>query len=146
MTPRLNTGKLLAIATAVVVSAAVVTSLWLTPPATYRAKSLDEIRARSLYTLKGNIKSYYHLHQKLPTGLDALLSAPYTMEKWHDPATHQPYEYEIISKTGYRLCATFALDSNDTSVGRSPYNSTFDSIISPYHAGRNCFEYDVVRF
>jgi hypothetical protein len=57
-----------------------------------------------------------------------------------DPQTHEPYEYERIGATRYRLCANFAFAS-------APAEATPYARIDPrlrHRAGRSCYLFSVV--
>lgn len=131
-------GKPLAIAGTTVVVAAVCVSIYLNPPATVKAHALDQQRMQGLQQIDFAVKNYYRSQKVLPDRLDAIenkdgLSAH---SNWRDPVTHQPYEYDVMGKTTYRLCAVFSTDSGKN---ENPYAVTFP----PHHKGHDCFEQDV---
>jgi hypothetical protein len=131
-------GKLLAIAGAVTAVAAVSVSIYLNPPSTVRAHSLDQQRLLSLQRIDFAVKAYYHDHQALPDRIEVLenqngLSA---QSNWSDPVTHQAYEYDVLNKTTYRLCADFSTDSGKE---ENPYAFVFRS----RHKGHDCFEQEL---
>jgi hypothetical protein len=126
-------GKPLAIAASGVAIAAVAVSIWLNPPAENRARSFDEIRAQRLSYLKFAIDSYFKEHMALPARLDQLRFHLNSMPQidWHDPATGRPFEYAVLGKNSYRLCAMFERSSAED--GNSFYGF-------PHGSGRSCFE------
>ena len=131
-------GKLLAIAGAVTAVVAVGVSIYINPPSSVRAHALDQERLQGLQRMDLAIKAFYRTHQLLPERLDAIrnnndLSAG---SNWEDPKTHQPFEYQVVSKTAYRLCADFSADSEPD---ENPYFRAFRK----HHKGRDCFEQDV---
>jgi len=133
-------GKLLAIAGAIAAVAAVCISIYLNPPSAVKAHALDQQRLQSLQQIDAVIKDYYRNHQALPDRLDVVenkngLSA---VTNWNDPVTLQPYDYDVLSKTTYRLCADFSADSDKN---ENPYVNTFRN----HHKGHDCFQQDTNR-
>jgi hypothetical protein len=131
-------GRFLAIAGAIAAVTAVCASIYLNPPSAVKARELDQNRLRSLQQIDMAIKAYYHNHQVLPDRLDAVenkdgLSA---RSDWKDPVTQRPYEYGVIGKTNYRLCADFSADSEGD---EDPYAPAFRK----HHKGHDCFQEDV---
>jgi hypothetical protein len=131
-------GKLLAIAGAVAAVIAVSVSIYLNPPSAVKAHALDQERLQGLQQMDFAIKAYYHNHQALPDRLDVAenedgLSA---RSNWRDPVTHQPYEYDVLSKTTYRLCADFSADSEKE---QNRYVMGFRK----HHKGHDCFQQEV---
>jgi hypothetical protein len=131
-------GKLLAIAGAIASVTAVSVSIYLNPPSAVKAHALDRERMQSLQQIDFTIRAYYHNHQGLPARLDLIenkngLSA---QSNWRDPVTHLPYEYEVMSKSTYRLCADFSADSGKD---ENPYVVAFRN----HHKGHDCFQQDV---
>ncbi|MFZ0392968.1 MAG: hypothetical protein WCF17_15920 [Terracidiphilus sp.] len=128
-------GRLLAIAGSIAAVAAVTVSIYLNPPSAVKAHALDQERLQGLQQIDFAIKAYYRSHQVLPDRLDAVenkdgLSA---LSNWRDPVTHQPYEYDVMSKTAYRLCADFSADSERE---ENPYAFAFRK----HHKGHDCFQ------
>src|SRR5580704_19332944 len=98
MNPQASAGKMLSILTALVAIAAVSTSIWLNPPSETKARSLDRERLDGLRNTAFEIERYFDDQHALPPDLKALdieRNQP-IQANWHDPATHQPIEYEII--------------------------------------------------
>jgi len=131
-------GKLLAIAGAIGAVAAVSVSIYLNPPSAVKAHALDQRRLQGLQQIDFAIKNYYHNHQALPERLEAAgnengLSA---RSDWEDPVTHLSYEYDVLGKTTYRLCADFSADSEGD---KNPYIFTFRK----HHKGHDCFQQEV---
>jgi hypothetical protein len=134
-------GKPLAITGAIAAIASVSYSIYLNPPSTVKAHSLDQQRLQSLQQIDFAIKTYYRNHQALPDRLDTVEIGNGLSERsnWRDPVTHQPYQYDIMSKTTYRLCADFSADSADSEKQERPYLGAFRS----HHKGHDCFQQDV---
>jgi hypothetical protein len=131
-------GKVLAVAGAITAVFAVSVSIYLNPPSAVKAYALDKQRLQSLQQIDFAIKAYYRNHNALPDRLDVVenrtgLSA---RSNWVDPVTHQPYEYDVLSKTTYRLCAYFSADSERED---NPYITSFRE----HHRGHDCFQQQV---
>jgi type II secretory pathway pseudopilin PulG len=131
-------GKLLAISGAIAALAAVCVSIYLNPPSEVRANTLDQQRLQGLQQIDFAIRAYYRDHHALPDRLDALDNQNGLLARpnWRDPVTHLPFEFDVVSKTTYRLCADFSADSGKL---ENPYTGTFRS----HHKGRDCFQQDV---
>ncbi len=131
-------GKLLAIAGAIAAAATVCVSIYLNPPSAVKAHSLDRERLQTLQQIDMAIRAYYHNHQVLPDRLDSIENkyGLSSRSNWKDPVTHLPYEYDVLSKSTYRLCADFSADSERD---ESPYIILFRH----HHKGRDCFQQDV---
>lgn len=131
-------GKPLAIAGAIAAIVSVSYSIYLNPPSVVKAHSLDQQRLQSLQQIDFAIKTYYRNHQALPDRLDAVENRNGLSERsnWKDPVTQQPYQYDVMSKTLYRLCADFSADSEKQ---EGPYLGAFRS----HHKGHDCFQQDV---
>jgi hypothetical protein len=131
-------GKLLAIAGAIAALAAVSVSIYLNPPSAVKAHALDQERLQGLQQIDFAIKGYYRTHQVLPDRLDVIenVNGLSALSSWKDPVTHLLYEYDVIGKTTYRLCADFSADSGKD---ESPYIVAFRK----HHKGHDCFQQDV---
>ena len=132
----MNAGKLLAICAAITATLAVATSIWLDPPAENRARALDVERSNRINALQFAVAAYFTKHQALPKDLDALSedkNPAFTQRNFRDPATEEPFGYEIVDEKNYRLCANFERPSD----GR-PLNPAFI-----HKSGRDCVEHKV---
>jgi hypothetical protein len=115
---------------AVLVVVAIVAAAFVTlgPPSRARARALDRRRADDLRSTSERLYNQYHADHR---PLDDRLKDPK-----RDPITRNPYEYQRIDATHYRLCADFELKGdpdNDISVGERWRHS----------AGRTCYQFDV---
>ena len=103
-------------------------------PATQRAKMLDATRVNDLSTIQNQIVySQWQTKGTVPANLDALKDpiSGYTLPS--DPETKASYEYKMLSKNSFELCATFK-----TEVGTTTINSiTGKQVTSPYPYGNN---------
>jgi len=99
---------------------------FLNPPSAVKAHALDQGRMRTLQQVDFEIKNYYRLHQALPDRLDVIENKDSFSESWNwsDPVTHQSYEYDVLSKTPYQLCADFCADSEREKEIILTYSST----------------------
>ena len=130
-------GTILAIAGAVAAVAAVCVSISLNPPSAVKAQALDQQRLQGMQQMDYAIKAYYRTHQALPDRIGALENnGLMDRSNWKDPVTHQPYEYGLVSKTSYQLCADFSADSE---TDDHPYGNEFRK----HRKGHDCFQVDV---
>jgi len=131
-------GKILAMGGAIAAVAAVCVSINLNPPSAVKAYALDQERLQSLQQIDFAIKTFYRNHHALPERFDAIANSNglAARSNWKDPLTHQPYEYDVVSKTTYQLCANFSADSGKD---ESPYVVAFRN----HHKGHDCFQQDV---
>ncbi len=116
---------------AVLVVVAVVAAAFVTlgPPSGARARALDRQRIDDLRSTAEQLYNKYHADHR---PLDDRLQDPK-----RDPITREPYKYERIDTTHYRLCADFELKGdpeNDIYLGSERWR---------HNAGRNCFQFDV---
>jgi hypothetical protein len=116
-------------AAAIVIVAALVVAAFLTigPPNRARAEALDRQRLRDLGDAAAEI------HEDYSAGpVPAALPHPP-----HDPVSGKAHEYQRLSNTRYRLCATFELPTPPDQPS-NPDASTF------WHhpAGRFCYTLD----
>jgi hypothetical protein len=111
-----------------VVAGAAVGFATIGPPQHVRLVELDRRRVNDLQGIESALRIDSNGHrpgfQKVPERADA---------DWpRDPGTHRPYDYRRESATAYRLCATFALPSDDA-----------DEAHWRHGAGRTCYRLDV---
>lgn len=134
-------GRSLAAAAAVVVSASIVAGLAaIESPSTKRRLRIDAQRVRDLYALASAVDCYFAERGSLPSELAVFdpeqgdpkvrRCAPSSMT---DPETGQPYEYRAVSADGFELCAVFA-EPSPASERHHPGQR-----LGPHRAGRQCF-------
>ena len=111
-------------------------------PALERRQKSDAIRQAALESIDNAVMRYHRAYRKLPNSLGELADA----QHWRfprDPTTRNPYEYELVDETAYRLCATFSQERilDDLVMEYGPYMrvSTFDE----HPAGPHCFDQEV---
>lgn len=135
MTPRVGARLLLAAAVAAVVAALIAGILAVGPPSLEREKRLDEIRVTDLAAIENLISSFAKVHKGLPQDLAALEREPGYATPPIDPESGNPYEYEVLSADGYRLCAHFSARSTPESAAYIYHPANTWS----HGAGNQCF-------
>jgi len=126
---------LVAGAVAAVVAAVIAGTVAVGPPHLERDRKLDGTRVMDLAAIERLISSFVKVHKSLPADLAALAQEPGYSVPRVDPESGRPYEYEVLSADGYRLCARFTTQSAGDRMG---------SIYSPgnmwsHSAGKQCF-------
>lgn len=131
-------GKSLAIVGAIVAIAAVCVSVYLNPPSAVKAHALDQKRLQDLQQIDSAVKAYYGNHHVLPVRLDVVESEDGLSlhSNWRDPVTHLPYEYDVMSKTTYQLCADFSADSEKEEDANY-------FAFRKHRMGRDCFQHEL---
>jgi uncharacterized protein (DUF58 family) len=128
-------GRWLLVLAAVVMAAAVIAAIRVTGgPGVQRMQRLDARRVADLARLELQIQAHAGREGALPPDLDTLArGATEAGERVSllDPEG-QPYRYEPLDARRYRLCAHFAMASNDGTVDSGP-----GSWLHP--AGDHCF-------
>lgn len=100
--------RLLAIAASVVIVAAVIAGIVLTEgPGTARAERFDQERISDLGFITNRIDEYYRINHVVPEALSHFQYEIEFEDRYSDPRTSEPYVYELLSSSRYRLCATF---------------------------------------
>jgi len=130
-----GTRLLVAAAVAAVVAALVAGIVAVGPPSLERDRKLDGIRVTDLAAIENLISSFARVHKSLPADLAALAQEPGYSIPRVDPASGKPYDYEVLSADGYRLCAHFTTQSTRDRAGNiySPGDTWF------HGAGKQCF-------
>jgi hypothetical protein len=126
-----------AIATAVVAASVIAAIVMLGGPSVQRRHKMDGVRVQNLTFIAMSVNGYFTRHKELPADLDALAKEPGYHISPLDPETGNPYGYEILSATSYRLCADFNLDSATDSP--DPYN-TYVDVSWAHGPGHQCFD------
>jgi len=113
-------------------------------PATQRLYRFDEKRMENLTGIHQEIMNIVYdgepyrtdiLPRKaVPATLEEVQAAAvYTRPEISDPETGAPYEYRVVSRTVYELCATFNFERNEA------YDVRWN-----HSAGRHCYTIDVM--
>ncbi len=111
-------------------------------PQKERMRRFDDQRISSLQNIQWEIINYWQRKQALPTKLADLNNDISGFMVSQDPQTGEPYEYNVLKKDSFQLCATFDLSSaGQAGAGREPvsvpvgYSQNWD-----HAAGRVCFD------
>jgi type II secretory pathway pseudopilin PulG len=129
-----KTGRVVAIAASAVVLAAIVAAIAVMgSPARQRLMRLDERRVDDLNRIATTIDVYRTQHGRLPASVAELGGQP-GMRIPQDPESGQPYGYEMLGATEYRLCAKFDTDTAETTDPQPWLGASW-----AHGAGRQCF-------
>jgi hypothetical protein len=109
-------------------------------PFNARLVNLDRQRVTDLTRIQQQIVQYWRDKHELPARLDNLTSAISGFKAPIDPQTHQAYEYKVLSKLAFELCATFDLAANDSANPATAYQPLWTSWNWQHPAGRYCFQ------
>jgi len=111
-------------------------------PKEQRAMRMDEQRVSDLQIIQSQIINYWQNKKELPKALVDLRDDILGFIPPEDPETYSAYEYEIVDKDNFKLCATFAkpspsIDSKalETIVSTEPFGQNWE-----HNAGRVCFD------
>ncbi|MBF0585402.1 hypothetical protein INT08_03185 [Prosthecochloris sp. N3] len=112
---RVGKGWVLGVAVSLLVAAAVVRGLFMIGPIEeQRNRRFDERRLADLQRIASSVEFYYRSYDELPESLNALERLPESRVPRLDPESGEPYTYRRISAEFYELCATFALESGES--------------------------------
>ncbi len=118
--------------------------LWvLDSPAKERQRKLDTKRVGSLRNLSLSIDHFWSDKDTLPKDLEELTAWEGRAEPRSDPDSGEIYFYEATGEAGYRLCATFALESSSPLPRRGYYSNGGPSVWH-HSAGRQCFDLEAL--
>ena len=102
-------------------------------PSEQRAARIDERRVDDLEALDVDIRAFAEKNGSLPGDLATLAHVPGRQLPLKDPESGTPYEYRVIAKNAYQLCAQF---KTDTAVsGNAEWRKQW-----AHGAGRTCFD------
>lgn len=126
---------LLAVVVSLLVVAAVVRGLVMIGPIDeQRDRKFDERRLSDIQRIAASVEFYYRDHHELPGSLAVLATLPGAKLPLADPQTGKAYGYHRLSADTYELCATFALQSGESTPLRWAHK-----------AGQACFRLNVRR-
>lgn len=122
-------------------------------PATQRAMRFDEERVGDLQTIQWQIVEYWQAKQTVPEELSSLNDPTRGVQVPVDPKTGEAYKYEKFSATGFKICATFELESVKEGFAATQYVEKpipapgIESVVRPFveqdywthGAGETCF-------
>ncbi len=113
-------------------------------PAQQRALRFDQQRINDLQNLQYQILNYWQQKRELPATQAELVNYFTGFVPPKDPRTLLPYEYIIIEKGSFKVCATFEKKGTVQSYDSMPY---VDSMAFPgkvtvwdHGIGRTCFD------
>lgn len=118
-------------------------------PKSRRLERLDERRIMDLSTIQNQVINYWQFKSKLPADLSALTDLSFGISIPNDPETNSSYEYKVMSKLKFQLCATFdttnvnSLRTKDRiakPISVSMEISPDGSLTWQHESGRVCFE------
>lgn len=140
--------KIFAIIVTLMVAAVTITGLIiLGSPLTERERRFDNQRVSDLRSISSAVDLYFTRTGHLPTTIDDLLKPDiarlYDIASTTDPETSAPYEYSVMSKTTYKLCATFthADNTKPTEMSRDLSGYFYRNNRAWEHpAGHKCFD------
>ncbi len=108
-------------------------------PFAARDQKIDSQRENDLQEIQSQIIYHWQKKNTLPVSLDELTDSISGYKAPTDPETKTPYEYTVIGKLSFELCATFSTEiPKDNGDGRYPMKN--DNYIWEHGAGRTCFE------
>lgn len=116
-------------------------------PASQRARMLDEQRINDLSSIQSQIVyTQWQNKGEVPQSLDALKDPISGYMLPTDPETKENYEYNMISKNSFELCATFKtvnlIDASNTKIARPVSYPYMDGVVNEnwqHKAERTCF-------
>jgi len=127
-----------------IVAAAIIAGFFIVgSPFEGRVRRFDERRVSDLQFLQEEITNYWMNKQKLPENLSLLRDDIRSVSIPKDPETGTEYEYKILEKTKFALCASFSRPTEtygaqtQKSVPAEPYVGIENW---EHKEGRVCFE------
>lgn len=127
-------GRWIAIVASLVVVATIVAAIAVMgSPSKQRLMRLDERRVVELGNIADQIEAWRNEHGHIPGSLAELAAAP-GVRVPQDPASGQPYGYEVLGASEYRLCAQF---DTDTAAETDP--QPWRGAVWTHGIGRQCF-------
>ncbi len=115
-------------------------------PASQRMVRFDETRVNNLSSLQGQIINYWQKKNELPQNLDQMANDILGIIIPRDPKTGVSYEYQVLGKLKFELCATFETLSSGQGIDRSkavPVAYPYPGSEMPtwhHNAERTCFQ------
>lgn len=127
----------------VIVLASIVTGfITVGSPTKQRVLRFDSQRVSDLQNIQYQVVNFWQQKEGLPTKLESLNDSLYGSVIPKDPETDITYEYKTTGPLSFELCATFALETQDTK-GRGEFGygmgggmMAYDTSVSyPYYPG-----------
>jgi hypothetical protein len=119
-------------------------SLFFIPsPQQTRNTRIDQTILGNFSSLDNAIQTFYQSKQKLPKDLNELKSNfnYITATDMKDPVTGKAYDYKIVDKKDYQLCATFQTSNKSGADNTYPNNLYIDQW--PHDAGYQCLTQNI---
>lgn len=136
---RPGVGRSLLLAAMLIVFATLATALSvMESPSKQRERRLDERRTEHLDAIADAVDAWIRTRKRVPASLAELANQPGLSLAIVDPVDATPYEYQVLSELGYRLCAGFATSTADRGPGTDPVSWHEKHWMHP--AGRYCFD------
>lgn len=142
------TRRVITIASAVVVVAAIVLALMVTgSPSSARATINDQQRISDLQNMQYQVTTFWELKQRLPASASELVDPANPMPLPVDPKSQVQYTYEKKGDKEFSLCATFETDMSTDQINMrdsystAPYGETgiSDTKVWGHGIGETCF-------
>jgi hypothetical protein len=108
-------------------------------PQDQRAARFDEQRINDLSNIQYNVISYYQHKGEVPASLEDLDDSLSYSSVPTDPQTHAEYQYQKISTTSFKLCASFGTSYMEPGNVTDSYNKGALSSVWTHDKGTVCF-------
>lgn len=107
-------------------------------PFKMRATKLDKKRIQKIENIMNEIKQFHSKNKKLPSTLQELIEKNNLIKaSVQDPYSKKIFEYKILGKRQYKICATFYYDKPKKQ--EKYYYNYFTNSEKIYKKGHNCF-------
>lgn len=137
--------KALTVGVTSAVTLAIVAGFWVTgSPWEQRKIAFDERRVSDLQRIEMVVRDYWYIEKKLPQTLEQTKElSTFYREKLVDPEDKSPYEYKVVGKNEFALCATFKTSSAET---KKRYGGGYYlEKVWEHGKGSHCFERTVIE-
>ena len=110
-------------------------------PKTAREMQYDNQRVSDLSNIQWQVVNYWQSKGKLPATLDEIQDPISNYMLPVDPQSGEGkvYEYKVIGKQAFELCATFSQKGNQSDAMSAPITKNSANYIWAHEAGRVCF-------
>lgn len=105
-----------------------------------RGKRFDEQRVSDISTLSYSIENYYRQKNRLPQTLSEIPKDSLYGKDIKDPESNQPYGYQVLNNTNYKLCADFSTDSSKSKRPQDIYSLYGSNAKFQHPQGNYCFD------
>ena len=97
----------------------------------------DTKKIYDLSVLYNLVSKHYISSKSLPINLTSLLSNDMAYSNEKDILTNQEFEYYLLDKTSFKLCANFTFTIQE--IEENTYQRRANDIFSMHREGKNCF-------